>query len=409
MVVTTNKALSLSNLRHPEIRANPYPFYAQIRSTDPVYWDESMGFWVLTNYADISTTLLKRPVSKAQGMTAALNRLPETEQQIAKPVYDVFARQILYADPPYHTHLRGLVNKTFTSRVVERLKPHIQQLVDELLDEVQPHGRMDVIRQLAYPLPIIIISKMLGLPPEERDRFKRWSDDAVGAVGIVRQEPGLIEKAHQSLAEFADYINDLQAQHQQQPQDNLLNALFTVEEQGAMLNREEVIANTLLLLWTGHETTTNLIGNGLLALLRHPDQMQKLKEDPTLITGAVDEFMRYDNPVQIIWRVAAEDFEIGGKQIRQGQLLNLLLGAANRDPAQFPNPDRLDLSRGPIRHAGFGFGSHYCFGAPLALINVEIAINTILRRMPTLQLETEALTWQEHPTFRGLKSLPVTF
>jgi hypothetical protein len=368
-----------------------------------------MGFWVLTRYADIGTALRDPRFSKAQGLTAALNRMPAAVRETAKPVYDVFSRQILYADRPYHTHLRGLVNKAFTPRVVERMRPHIQQIVDELLDAVQRSGRMDVIQDLAYPLPVTVILEMLGLPLEERDQFKKWSDDFFATLGIVRQEAHLMKQARQSIAEFADYIYDLRDQYQTQPRDDLLGALFTVEEAGDRLSREEVVANAILLLGAGHETTTNLIGNGLLALMRHPDQMQRLQDDSALITTAIEELLRYDNPVQIVWRMATEDLEIGGKQIGKGQMVNLVIGAANRDPAEFPEPDRLDLSRHPNRHAGFGFGMHFCLGASLARLEGAIGISTVLRRMPALKLQTETLEWQDHPTFRGLKSLPVVF
>lgn len=368
-----------------------------------------MGFWVLTRYSDIVTALRDPRFSKAQGMAAALNRLPETERETAQPVYHFFSKQMLYADPPYHTQLRGLVNKAFTPRMVEKMRAHIQQIVDELLDAVQSSGRMDVIQQFAYPLPVTVIMEMLGLPLEERDQFKKWSDDFTAVLGVVRRDPGLMEQARQSMVEFTDYMGDLQEQRRQHPQDDLLDALFTVEEEGNKLSHEELVANSILLLAAGHETTTNLIGNGLLALLRYPDQMQKLKDDPSLITSAVEELLRYDNPVQIVWRVAVENLEIGGKQIRQGQVVNLLIGAANRDPAQFPDPDRLDFSRPENRHAGFGFGIHFCLGAPLARLEGEIALNTVLRRLPHLRLETEALEWQESPTFRGVKALPVAF
>jgi cytochrome P450 len=409
MSVENNSSLSLSNLLRPEIRANPYPLYQQIRSTDPVHWDEPMGFWVLTRYADIVTALRDSRFSKAQGMAVALNRLPEAEQETARPLYDLFSKQMLYADPPYHTQLRGLVNKAFTPRMVEKMRAHIQQIVDELLDAVQDHGRMDVIWEFAYPLPMTVTMELLGLPPEDREQFKKWSDDFMAIIGVVRREAHLMEKARQSLVEFADYIGNLQEQRRQHPQDDLLGALFSVEEEGNKLSHEEVVANSILLLAAGHETTTNLIGNSVLALLRHPDQMQKLKDDPALITTAVEELLRYDNPVQIMWRLATEDLEIGDKRINQGQMVNFVVGAANRDPVQFPNPDRLDLSRLENRHAGFGFGIHFCLGAPLARLEGEIAINTVLRRLPNLQLETEALEWQESPTFRGVKALPVAF
>jgi pimeloyl-[acyl-carrier protein] synthase len=254
-----------------------------------------------------------------------------------------------------------------------------------------------------------VTMELLGLPPEDRDQFKTWSDDFMAIIGVVRRESHLMEKAGQSLLEFTDYISNLQEQRHQNPQDDLLDALFTVEEEGNKLSHEELVANSILLLAAGHETTTNLIGNSLLALLRHPDQLKKLREAPSLITSAVEELLRYDNPVQIMWRLATEDLEIGDKQIGRGQMVNFIVGAANRDPAQFPNPDWLDLSRSENRHAGFGFGIHFCLGAPLARLEGEIAINTVLRRLPNLRLETETLEWQESPTFRGVKALPVAF
>ena len=409
MPTENNQSLSLSNLLRPEIRANPYLLYQQIRSADPVHWDEPMGFWVLTRYTDIVAALRDSRFSKAQGMAVALDRLPETERETARPIFQLFSKQMLYADPPYHTQLRGLVNKAFTPRIVEKMRAHIQQIVDELLDAVQDSGRMDVIRQFAYPLPMTVTMEMLGLPPEDRDQFKKWSDDFMAIIGVVRREPNLMETARQSMTEFTDYIGDLQEQRRQQPQDDLLSALFNVEEEGNKLSHEELVANSILLLAAGHETTTNMIGNGLLALLHYPDQMQKLRNDPSLITPAVEELLRYDNPVQIMWRLATEDLEIGGKRIGQGQMINFIVGAANRDPAQFPEPDRLDLSRLENRQAGFGFGIHFCLGASLARLEGEIAINAVLRRLPTLQLETEALEWQESPTFRGVKALPVAF
>lgn len=320
MAMENNHFLSLSNLLEPEIRANPYPLYRQIRSEDPIHWDDPMGFWVLTRYADVLSALHEPRFSKARGMAAALNRLPETEREGAEPIYRSFSRQMLYADPPYHTQLRGLVNKAFTPRMVERMRVHIQQIVDDLLDAVQESGRMDVIHQLAYPLPIIVILEMLGLPLGERDQFKKWSNDFMATLGVVRRAPNLMAQARQSLSEFTDYICDLYEQLQESPRDDLLSALVTVVEQGNRLSREELVANSILLLAAGHETTTNLIGNGLLALLRNPDQMQRLRDDPPLITGAIEELLRYDNPVQIEWRLAAKILKSAASGLARGRL-----------------------------------------------------------------------------------------
>jgi len=409
MSAQTAPPLSLSNLLRPEVRADPYPFYAQLRSQDPVHWDEAMGFWVLTRYADVASVYNDSRFSRAQGLMGGFQRLPEPEQRIAKPVYHAYSKMMAYADPPYHTRLRGLVNKTFTPRVVEQMRPYIQQIVDSLLDAAQVTGRMDVIRDLAYPLPIIVIAEMLGLPGEERKRFKEWSDDLFAILGVVRHSPNLMERASQSLAEMTDYVVALSEERRAQPKEDLLTALVTVVDQGERLTREELVANVGVLLGAGHETTANLIGNGVLALLRNPDQMQKLRDNPTLVTSVVEEIMRYDNPVQIVYRSAIEEVEMEGKRIGQGQLVNMVLGAANRDPAQFSEPDRFDVTRNESRHIGFGLGIHFCLGAPLARLEGQIAFTTLLRRFPRLRLASDALEWQEHPTFRGLKSLPVAF
>jgi pimeloyl-[acyl-carrier protein] synthase len=403
------ETLSLSNLLQAEARANPYALYARIRTEDPVHWDEPMGFWVATRYADALAILHDQRFVKAQGLEAALNRFPEQERDGARPVFAAFAKQMLYADPPYHTKLRGLVSKAFTPRAVERIRAHIQQVVDDLLAAAEPAGRMDIIQQLAYPLPVIVILEMLGLPLDERAQFKTWSDDFAATIGVLRRSPELLAKGRDSLTALTQYIGQRSMWLRARGQDDLLSALVGAEEEGRMLSEEELVANTLLLLVAGHETTTNLIGNGLLALLRNPEQMRRLREQPALIGSAIEELMRFDNPVQIVWRYATDDVGVGEKQIRCGQIVNVLLGAANRDPEQFAHPDTLDLEREIQRHLGFSLGTHFCLGAPLARMEGEIALTTLLRRFPALQLETQELEWQENPTFRGLKALPVRF
>src|SRR5687767_2477349 len=403
------ETLSLSNLHNPDVRANPYPFYAQLRSEDPVHWDESMGFWVLTRYADIASVYSDSRFSRAQGLKRGFERLPEAEQRIAEPVYHTFSKTMFYSDPPYHTRLRGLVNNAFTPNAVEQMRPYVQRMVDSLLDAVQTQGKMDAIRDLAHPLPVLVIAQMLGLPAEERVRFKEWSDDLFAILGSVPHAPELMERAAQSLAELTAYLTTLSEGRRLQPQNDLLSALVGVVEKGERLTQEELIANVTILLSAGHETTSNLIGNGLLALLRNPHQMQKLRDHPKLVSSAVEEMMRYDNPVQIAYRSAAADVEIGGKYIRNGQLVNSVLAAGNRDPERFSEPDRFDISRAEGRHLGFGLGIHFCIGAPLVRLEAQIAFNTILHRFPELHLATENLDWQEHPIFRGVKSLPLTF
>jgi pimeloyl-[acyl-carrier protein] synthase len=409
MPVIVTETLSLSNLKRPEVRANPYPFYEQLRAQDPVHWDEELGFWVLTRYADIVAVYHDSRFSRAQGLRRGYERLPESEQMIAEPVYHSFSKTMFYSDPPYHTRLRGLVNSAFTPAAVEQMRPYIQKTVDDLLDNVQRNGNMDVIHDFAYPLPIMVIAQMLGLPVEDRVRFKKWSDDLFAILGSVPHAPDLMERAARSLSELTSYITDLSDARRQRPLKDLMTALVEAVEGGEHLTQEELVANVIILLSAGHETTSNLIGNGLLALLQHPDQMHKLRERPNLIATTVEEMMRYDNPVQISYRSAAADVEIGGKSIRKGQLVNSILGAGNRDPERFSEPDRFDITRDEGRHLGLGLGIHFCLGAPLLRLEAQVAFTSILRRFPKLSLATENFEWQEHPIFRGVKSLPVVF
>jgi cytochrome P450 len=394
-----------------------------------------MGFWVLTRYADIDALYTDERFSRAQGLMRGFERLSKHEQHIAEPVYHSFSKTMFYADPPYHTHLRALMNNAFTPRRVEQLRPYVQRIVDELLDLADRKGEVDIIHALAYPLPVMVIAELLGLPADDRARFKKWSDDLFAILGTVRHAPHLMDRAAQSLVEMTEYVKALSFERGAHPRDDLLSALLSVvEEDGkaafadhthdsvpahsagglipereaaASLTQEELVANINILLSTGHETTTHLIGNGLLALLQHPDQMQKLKERPALLAPAIEEMLRYDNPVQITYRSAVADAEINGKSIRKGDLVNTILGSANRDPKRFPDPDRFDITRNEGRHLSFGLGIHFCIGASLVRLEAEVAFATILRRFPNTGLATDAFDCQEHPVFRGLKTLPV--
>jgi cytochrome P450 len=326
------------------------------------------------------------------------------------------------------------MNHAFTPRRVERLRAYVQQTVNELLDAVQDNAEVDMVHDLAYPLPVMVIAELLGLPASDRDRFKAWSDDLFAILGTVRQKPAhLLERAAQSLNEMTEYVTDLSRKRRAAPQDDLLTALLSVTEDESLacphphgsaslqakgelvreretnstLTGEELVSNINILLSTGHETTTHLIGNGLLALLQHRDQMEKLQARPGLLTAAIEEMLRYDSPVQITYRSALEDANIRGKLVRKGDLVNSILGSANRDPARFSNPDHFEITRSEGRHIGFGIGIHFCIGAPLVRLEAEVVFETVLRRFPKISLATETLEWQEHPIFRGLKTLPV--
>jgi len=418
-------SLSLTNLQKENIRANPYPFYETLRTQDPIHWDAEMGFWVFTRYDDIASLYLDERFSRAQGLMRNFERLHEHEKQIAQPVYHSFSKTVFYSDPPGHTHLRSLMNHAFTPRYVERLRPFIQQTVNDLLDSA--NDEIDVIQALAYPLPVMVIAELIGLPASDRDKFKNWSDDLFAILGTVKNKPQhLLERAAQSLGEMTEYIKDLANKRRENIGEDLLSILLSVSDvdgcpvphhssgqlirepvASATLTEEELVANINILLSTGHETTTHLIGNGILALLQHPDQLKLLKENPALLDSAIDEILRYDNPVQITYRSALEDSEIKGKLIRKGDLVNTILGSANRDPERFNNPNTFDITRSEGRHLSFGLGIHYCIGAPLVKLEAEIAFETILHRFPNLQLKSDILEWQEHPIFRGLKKLHV--
>lgn len=392
----------------PEIHANPYPVYSRLRAEDPVHWSPLMEAWILTRYDDVTAVLTdsrfsaNRRLARSRFAQEALRREEE---------FGPLGRSqtMLTSDPPQHTRLRGLVSKAFTPRTVESLRPRIQDIVDNLLDAVRGSGHLDLIRDLAYPLPVIVIAEMLGIHPEHRDQFKRWSDEIVATLDGTFNTPEVLERARKSVSELADYFRGVIEQRRRQPQQDLISGLIAAEEGGHILNEDEMLATARLLLVAGNETTTNLIGNGMLALMRNPAQLHKLRDDPSLIPTAVEELLRYDGPVQATGRVAMEDLEISGRLIKKGQLVFSLLAAADRDPAQFENPDHLEITRHPNEHVAFGDGIHFCLGAPLARTESQIAIGTLLRRIPNARLETDDPPWGRSFILRGLKSLPLAF
>jgi cytochrome P450 len=400
--------LSLSHVLRPEIAADPYPLYHRLRSDDSVRWDAPLNAWVVTRYADVQSALGDARLS-AERINLSTEWLPEAMRKTLGPVFRALSRQMLFLDPPDHTRLRGLVNKAFTPRVVEGMRPHIQAIVDDLLGAVQEAGRMDVIQDFAYPLPAIVIAEMLGVPSEDRDKFRIWSDDFGALIGRSDLTLDGATRALRGVAEFMDYFRDIVARRRASPRDDLMQALIAAEDRGDALTEEELLANCVLLLAAGHGTTTHLIGNGLLALLRNPDQLRQLRDDPSSIAAAVTELLRYDSPVQATGRIAAEALPIGARRVGVGKGVILCLGAANRDPEQFADPDRLDIGRRENRPIAFGHGIHFCLGAPLARIEAQIAFATLLRRLPGLRLETDVLEWEPSLSFRGLARLPVAF
>ena len=392
----------------PEIHANPYPLYRQLREEDPVHWSPLLEGWILTRYDDV-LEVLKHPQFSADRRRARNRFVQAAMEQQAQAGPFAQAQTMLSSDPPEHTRLRGLVSKAFTFKAVEALRPRIQQIVDELLDRVQDTGRMDAIWDLGYPLPVIVIAEMLGVPPEQRDTFKRWSDDIVATLGGPLVAPEVQERGRKSVEEMGAYFTHVIAERRQAPKDDLLSRLIAAEERGEMLSEQEMLATCILLLAAGNETTTNLIGNGTLALLRNPEQFELLRAQPELVESAVEEFLRYDGPVQGTARVAMADVEIGGQAIKEGQLAFTMLAAADRDPAIFSRPEALDITRTDNRHMAFGYGIHFCLGAPLARAEAQIAFATLLRRLPELRLDVEEPQWGGTFILRGLKGLPVAF
>jgi pimeloyl-[acyl-carrier protein] synthase len=382
----------------PEFHANPYPFYHRLRAADPVH-RTPMGLWVLTRYDDV-VSVLKDPRFGREGF-----------DQILANVYGEGARSMLFRDPPDHTRLRGLVSQAFTPRVIERMRSHIEDIVDRLLDKVQNANAMDVIADLASPLPVTVICEMLGVPTDAHSGIHQWSADlarSLDAIGMPTDEE-VVTRGRAAQQAMLEYFRDLIAERRQTPCDDLLSLLIAAEEQGDRLTEGELLITCNLLFVAGHETTVNLIGNGVLALLNHPEELAKLRADPTLLPGAVEELLRYDSPVQRTGRMTNTDIELHGRKIPKGSLVVTAIGAANRDPGHFPDPDRLDITRHDNRHIAFGFGIHFCLGAPLARLEGQMAIGTLLSRMPGLQLATSTPEWRESSTLRGLKTLPVTF
>ena len=389
-------------------QSDPYPLYRELRERDPFHRSRLAGGWVLTRYDDVASVLKDGRFLADDRKSAAQMK---QRQRFIKDGFmepdEALSPSMLRSDPPDHTRLRGLVSKAFTPRTIESLRPRIEAIVQEQLDAVAHDGSMDVIKTLAYPLPVMVIAEMLGVPTEDREQFKRWSDDAVASFGVAGMKDFL--RARDAFRELQAYFERVAEERRREPREDLLSALLAAEEQGDKLTMDEVYATCILLLVAGNETTTNLIGNGLLALLRHPDQLALLRDDPALIESAVEELLRYDSPVQATSRIVLEDVAMDGHTIEAGQQAIVLIGAANRDPERFPDPDRLNITRQDNRHLSFGQGIHSCLGAPLARLESQAALMALVERFPHLRLATDQPTYGENLILRGLTSLPVAF
>ncbi len=386
----------------------PYPVYERLRREQPVYLDPYSGELLLTRYAD-AVAALKHPRLSSRGVAEGGLPLPALVRRLARPVTRILSRQILFSDPPDHTRLRSLANRAFTPRAVEGMRARVQHLADELLDRLERTTPVDLIERFAAWLPVMVIAEMLGSRLENHARIRLWSDDlALFIGGSTRPRWVVLLRGARGMIGLRRFFERCIREQRARPADNILTGLIAAEQEGDHLDADELLANAILLLAAGHETTTNLIGNGLLALLQHPQQYALLREHPEHLPAAVEELLRWDSPVQWTGRVALEEVEIGGHPVPAGQVIAIGLGAANRDPAQFPDPHRLDLLRRENRHLSFGHGAHFCLGAALARLEGEVAIGTLLRRFPGLRLAGPLPEWRENFTLRGLKNLRVT-
>jgi cytochrome P450 len=397
------------NLASPQFKANPYDYYAKLRAEAPIFrttLPTGEPGWLITRYDDAVAVLKDERFVKDK--RNALTPVQLARQPWFRTIFPSLRRHLQSSDPPHHTRLRALVSQAFTARLVEQMRDRIQALADELLDPVQAQGRLDLIRDFALPLPSIVIAEILGVPPADRHAFNRWSNALLAAAHSTWT---LLYSVPNGLM-FLRYLRRLIPKRRADPRNDLVSALIQAEEAGDRLSQDELVAMIMLLLVAGHETTVNLIGNGMLALMQHPDQMEKLRANPGLIKPAVEQLLRFTSPVYMTpERFAREDVSMGGVTIPRGEMVFVVLTSANRDERQFPNPDKLDITREPNRHLAFGLGPHFCLGAPLARLEGQLAITTLLRRLPNLRLTVPPgeLRWRRGLLLRGLAALPMGF
>lgn len=398
-------ALSLYHLLDPEVLADPYPLFRRLRTEDPVHWDPFLHTWVVTRYAEVMEVL----------HTFSANRTHTPEKLRAmgladmSPIARLMVKQMLFMDPPQHTRLRKLASHAFTPARVAVLRTHIQEIVGRLLDAVASARRMDIIADLAEPLPAIVTAEMLGVPVADHERLKTWTADFAEMLGNFQHNPDRVPRMLHAVEAMTSYFHEAVRAQRTAPRGGLVSSLMSAEIDGDRLTDEEVVATCIVTMVGGQETTTNLIGNGVLTLLRHPDALERLRAEPALVPSAVEEMLRYESPSQHTGRLAPTDRELGGKLIRQGQAVMAIMAAANRDPERFPDPDRFDILRSDNRHLAFGYAAHFCFGAALARIEGQEAFEAILRRLPDLRLIGGPPVWRTNSGLRGVTALPVAF
>jgi cytochrome P450 len=399
--------LSLYHLLDPEVLADPYPLYRRLRTEDPVHWDPYLHAWVITRYVDVVTVLTSFSADRAPS--------PEYFETLkardVAPIAKVMAQQMLFMDPPAHTRLRSLASPAFMPARVRVMREHIQGIATKLIDNIVARGTgaMDLLGDFAAPLPAIVTAELLGVPVEDHVKLKDWSATFAEMLGNFQHNPDRLGGVLEALGNLGAYFENAIREQRSHPRAGLVHDLLCSEVDGDRLTDEEVAANCIVTMVGGQETTTNLIANGMLTLLRHPEELARLRADDQIMPAAVEELLRYESPSQHTARLAPHDVTLGGKQIRKRDAVIAVMAAGNRDPERFPDPDRLDFNRQDNRHLAFGWAAHFCFGAPLARLEAEISFKTLLRRFSALALTGDRLEWRENLGLRGMKSLPLLF
>jgi cytochrome P450 len=392
----------------PKYFSDPYPLYCELRTNAPTYWSKKLNAWLLTRYDDVKSGLNDPKLNSRDRIASIMDRIDSSAQQEYNGLLKHMTNMMSFNDPPVHTRLRKLVGKAFTPNRINSLQPQIQTIVDELLDKVCKQSSFDLVDEFAFQLPAIVICEMLGIPREDRDKIRKWSNDIVGFVSAGAVTSESTAQAQQTVDEATSYLLALANDRRHNPCDDMLTALVEAEDHGDSLSEDEFVSMIVLLFFAGFETTEGLIGNSMLALFRNPSQFSLLKSHPELTENAVEEFMRYDNSVQRQSRVANEIIDSHGQLIKPGDYVILFIGAANRDPRHFSNPEKLDITRTGNKHIGFGHGIHFCIGGPLARMETHLAISSIIRRMPNIRLIEDKPEFENLLALRKLRTLEVS-
>lgn len=396
----------------PKTNADPFPLFAQLRESDPIHWSSAMKGWVITRYEDVKHVTTAHSDMSADRLSPFFAAAPADRRSSYAHLMTYLGKWMVFRDPPEHTRLRRLFTKAFTSRSVKALEPNVEQIVGLLFDEMEQKSRsngvVDWIADFAYALPATVMMDLLGVPREDLRLVKEWSDEIALFIGTARATPDKYLRAEAGAKSMADYFRGILAKRTVDPRDDIISKLVVARDEREALTDDEVIATCILLLFAGHETTTNLLGNGFYYTMKFQDQWQRIKDDPSLVDLAVEEWLRYDGPSGALVRIMTADVELGNKQLLQGQRLFAFVNAANRDPEQFADSDRFDIGRSPNAHLTFGQGIHFCLGAPLARLEGQIALRSLIERFPGIALATTvAPEWNDLLVLRGMQSLPV--